>query len=98
MPYFFFKGGSSGTGTYTQTYGKNPANRNLATNLRKKTPDEMVLEKFPELKEDFETPVSKVEYQELIRETQKTATPEVAQILEKEYKSLKNASNSGIKK
>lgn len=98
MPYFFFKGGSSGTGTYTQQYGENHAQRNLATNLPRKTPSEMVLEKFPELKEDFETPVSKNEYKKLIRETQETAKPEVAQILEKEFRSLNTASDSGIKK
>lgn len=98
MPYFFFKGGSSATRTYTQQYNSNATRRNLATNLRRKTPDEMVIEKFPELKEDYETPVTKNEYKDLIRETQKTASPEVAQILQKELKSLNTASNSGIKK
>lgn len=98
MVNFYFKGGSANTQTYTQQYKQNPVQRNLATNFTRKTPSERVLEKFPELKEDFETPVSKNEYKKLIRETQPSASPEVAQILEKEIKSLNTASDSGIKK
>ena len=100
MVYFVFKGGSSGTGTYTQTYKQNPANRNLATNLpirdRNKTPD---FDKIaPDTKEDFETPVPKAEYTKMLRDVQATASPETAQVIEKEIKSLKDSSNTGLKK